>query len=1086
MTDRIVKITFRGEGITTLSGQVTALGKSVAESANRMTAASKESAKFRQGLSTIGSSAGKVGLVAAAGLGLAIGAAARFDAAMSRVQAASHESAANMELLRVAAIKAGQDTVFSATESADAITAMSKAGVSAKDILSGGLTGALSLASAGELDVASAADIAATAMNQFGLQGKDIPHIADLLAAAAGKAQGEVTDMANSLKFVGPVAHQMGVSIEETTGTIAELASQGILGEQAGTGLRGMLTALTSPSALARREMSRLGISLYDANGQFVGLRGVAGQLSSTMGKLSNAERDQALGRIFGNEQITAARILYAGGAEAVDKWTKAVNDQGYAADTAAIKMNNLKGDLEQLRGSVETALIGLGEGDQGALRSMTQHVTSAVNAFNTLPGPVKSSTTALLALTAVTGGGLWFGSKVVGGIAQTRIALKSLGIEATTTRAALAGIGKGIEFAVIIEGLGLVDAGLRKITNSDVNTSTLAQDLQDLGDTGQVTGTLLKTFGGDLEHFGKQAKATTQTVPKLTDKLFGFLPGSTAVATATKNFGELDAALASMVQSGDADTAARAYADLSAGAEKYGVSAEQLANLFPTYTSELTKGSGAALLMSDAMTGLIPATDGVTAATGPLGQAVQQATADLQAQNKAYEETVKRAKETADSFFGLGQSVNDSKVSLNDWIADLEKQADALRNFTTNVRTAAKRGLKDGLIAELEAAGPAGAMRLQQLANASDKEISRANRAWARGQRAIDAYVNTVAGVPPGVGTTLTVSGDQAALARLRQIKNEIDQIPRRFQTDYYVIQHNAVVKPKVLPGAAGQADGGTVQGPRYPYGDKVLTFLAPGEEVISNRHGQADRFRADRATGRIPAYADGGTIGGLSTYSRSGGGETPRQELKRFKRALEESTKAIQTETSKRDDLVQARDSLVSTVSGHFTSDIFASKLTGGTHLTQDPLNALRKDIADAQQFQGLLGTLSAKGLSGQAFQSLAETGDVRRAQAFAALSPGEIAQFQSLFDQRANASASVGGFAGDTVYKAGIDTSNQHLAALNAKATQLEHEIKVLQQVVEKSGKGGKIVVNDKSGNPKHTAKEVSRRQKWAGKR
>ena len=183
---------------------------------------------------------------------LSLSKAADFDQAMSMVKAATHETAGNMELLRDAALEAGKKTVFSATESAAAIEALSKAGVQTVDVLGGGLSGALALASAGTIDVAQAAEIAATAMTQFGLAGGDIPHVADLLAAGAGKAQGEVTDLGLALGYVGPVAHQMGVSIDETVGTIAELANQGILGEKAGTGLRGMLMALTSPSKIAR------------------------------------------------------------------------------------------------------------------------------------------------------------------------------------------------------------------------------------------------------------------------------------------------------------------------------------------------------------------------------------------------------------------------------------------------------------------------------------------------------------------------------------------------------------------------------------------------------------------------------------------------------------------------------------------------------------------------------------------------------------------------------------------------------------------------------------------------------------------
>src|SRR5690349_2381293 len=134
-----------------------AAGKSVSTFGDKITAQDKKSQQFRKGLTSVGDAAGKMGLVAAAGLGVMVTAAAKFDSSMSKVQAATHESASNMELLRAAAIKAGADTAFSATEAADAITAMSKAGVSTRDILGGGLNGALSLAAAGELDVAQSA-----------------------------------------------------------------------------------------------------------------------------------------------------------------------------------------------------------------------------------------------------------------------------------------------------------------------------------------------------------------------------------------------------------------------------------------------------------------------------------------------------------------------------------------------------------------------------------------------------------------------------------------------------------------------------------------------------------------------------------------------------------------------------------------------------------------------------------------------------------------------------------------------------------------------------------------------------------------
>src|SRR5690349_9634288 len=104
-----------------------AAGKSISDVAAKATAADKEGEKFRKGLTAVGNTAGKIGLAAAAGLGAAVTVAANFDQAMSNVKAATGETAANMDLLREAAIKAGADTAFSASEAADGIEQLAKA-----------------------------------------------------------------------------------------------------------------------------------------------------------------------------------------------------------------------------------------------------------------------------------------------------------------------------------------------------------------------------------------------------------------------------------------------------------------------------------------------------------------------------------------------------------------------------------------------------------------------------------------------------------------------------------------------------------------------------------------------------------------------------------------------------------------------------------------------------------------------------------------------------------------------------------------------------------------------------------------------
>ncbi len=372
------------------------------------------------------------GMVVAGGIvgAFAVGAVAKFadfDQAMSHTQAATGATGDSLSGLRDLAIKMGADTQFSATEAAQGITEMAKAGVSTADIMGGGLKGALDLAAAGQLGVGRAGEIAATAMNQFGLSGSQVSHVADLLAAGAGKAQGSVEDLALGLTYVGPVAAGMGISIEQTTGVLAEFASAGLVGEKGGTALRGVLLSLTAPSDSASQKMQELGIHLYDAQGKFIGVDGAAQQLHDRLSPLDEATRNAALGQIFGNAQLAGAQVLYQGGAKAVQDWTGKVNDSGFAARQAAALTDNLKGDLERLGGAFDTVLIQSGSAANGGLRGLVQTVEHGVQAFGNLSPAIQ---TTVLAVSGVGGGAL----VAVGGfvllavkVAETAKAFKEL-----------------------------------------------------------------------------------------------------------------------------------------------------------------------------------------------------------------------------------------------------------------------------------------------------------------------------------------------------------------------------------------------------------------------------------------------------------------------------------------------------------------------------------------------------------------------------------------------------------------------------------------------------------------------------------
>ncbi|HEX9991360.1 MAG TPA: phage tail tape measure protein [Acidimicrobiales bacterium] len=442
--------------------------------------------KSRANMQQLGQGAMVVGGAMVAGFGLAVNASAQFERQLSELGAVSGASSSEMGRLRAAVLEAGAATVFSAGEAAQGATELAKAGVSTADILGGGLTGALNLAAAGNLSLARAAEIAAAGMNTFGLAGSDVPRIADTLAAAANKSAADVEDIGMALQQSGLVADQFGLTIEETSGILAMFSQAGLNGSDAGTSFKTMLQRLVPQSVEAASMMHELNLQFFDSEGAFTGIASVAEQLQDRLGSLSDEQRATALSTLFGADAVRGATILMEGGAEAVGRWTENVTDQGYAADLAAEKLDNLAGDLESLRGSLETTLIGAGSQANGVMRTMVQTATDLVNGLGGLPAPIQTTATAVSGL----GGGLLF---LGGGIAYlkpkvdaAREALAAMGTAGATANTVLGKVGPAAAIAAV--GLGVVAAELGRIdaeVAEVVASATADLDLTNMEDLG-------------------------------------------------------------------------------------------------------------------------------------------------------------------------------------------------------------------------------------------------------------------------------------------------------------------------------------------------------------------------------------------------------------------------------------------------------------------------------------------------------------------------------------------------------------------------------------------------------------------------
>lgn len=488
---------------------------------SQKTATTMEAAGGKSKLITTGIAAAGV---AATALGVAaVRMAADFDASMSTVQANTGASADEMNQLRQAAIDAGTDTIYSATESADAINELGKAGLSTSDILSGGLSGALNLAASDGMAVGDAAELMATTLKQFNLTGAESTQVADALAAGAGKAVGSAHDLGLALNQAGLVANSMGVSMQETTGTLAAFANAGMIGSDAGTSLKTMLQRLASPTDKAQTLMDELGINVYDANGKFIGLAGAAGQLQNGLSGLSQQERNAALNTIFGADAVRAANVLYEQGAEGIDDWTKAVSQSGYAADLAAKKNDNLKGDLENLSGSFESLMISLGEGGQGPLRSLVQTLDTLVDGFASLPAPVQQS---IVLMAALVGGSVAV-HKAMGPLNSSSSQLaQTLGLIADPGQR-LIGLGSGIASAFQTWGatFGSAESQINTFGTTISRSQGVMAGFKSIGSglfaaLGGPWGIALTVAGALLVGFAKSAQDAKANISEFSDAI--------------------------------------------------------------------------------------------------------------------------------------------------------------------------------------------------------------------------------------------------------------------------------------------------------------------------------------------------------------------------------------------------------------------------------------------------------------------------------------------------------------------------------------------------------------------------------------
>lgn len=327
-----------------------------------------------------------------------------FEDAMSQAAGALDKPMEQMGELRNLAIQMGQETIFSATEAGNAITELAKGGLSEGQIQAGALQTAMDLAAASGMSLGDAANVVVQTMGAFGIEANNSAEAANALAGAAAASSTDVQPLTEALAQCSAGAKNAGWSVQETTAVLGKFADAGITGSDAGTSLKTMLQRLSAPTDKAATMIENLGIQTRDSNGNMLGASEMAEELQSKLGGLDAATRDAALQTIFGSDAMRAAIILTSSGAEGLEKYEKATNDQEAAQRMANSQMGEGSRAIEELKGSLETASIIIGDTLAPIIQKVAEFITDLVNKFTSLPQGMQTTIIVIAGIVAAVG----------------------------------------------------------------------------------------------------------------------------------------------------------------------------------------------------------------------------------------------------------------------------------------------------------------------------------------------------------------------------------------------------------------------------------------------------------------------------------------------------------------------------------------------------------------------------------------------------------------------------------------------------------------------------------------------------------
>jgi TP901 family phage tail tape measure protein len=893
MADRQVRIIISGEAASLIraAGQAEGALRRVGQSGQQ---AGEQTSSFGTALRNAAGAAGVVtGFAAVAGaIGYVVKQGVAFQDSMNGLQAVTGASAGQMDRLSGVARALGKDIDLPATSAGDAASAMlelSKGGLSVRDSMAAA-KGTLLLAAAAQVSGAQAATIQANALNAFALSGDQANHVADVLANTANAASGEITDFAAGLQQSATVAHAFGIGIEDSATTLGLFAKAGLSGSDAGTSFKTMLTALASPTKQQQLALDALNLTVYDAQGRFVGMKSITEQLAAAKGNLTQQEYNAAASTAFGSDAIRAANILAEGGVGAWNNMADAVGKAGGAQELAAAKTQGVSGAFGKMMSAVEDLSLSLFDKFSPALQSALEMAAGLVGVIGdvvtwlgNVPGPVLAGVAAFTAMTLLKGplnalflqavaGYTRMGTAVTGAAAAARAGAFSFTALGTAAKAAFLGNAVGLAVTAAAVAVSFFAGASDDAAGStadftgaiDENTGALSANAPAvIASASAKSGAFAayKNIGGSVKEYTDALLGNTTAQDalhtRLLDTATAAIKGSAAwdkYVASGQSMGKSARETASdILATGDAgqlasdglNAALNASALYASESDKLGTEATQTNDVLTATggatdkaAGGLDKAGGAAATASSSMDNFKKATEGLTTAASLADAAMQFLQADLDAAS-GHAISMEQATRLSDAAFrGIKVAADDYAAAQDNVTASAIKVREAQAKVDDVTKNLGKSQADGGTTADdltsaqlaLADANRANEEATGKVTDATDKQFDANIQARDGALKVATAlYTNTAATKGVDAATQAATASLQAAKDAFIAAQPEADRLSGKANQTadaLFGIPRDTVAKISETGAATVQGQAGAVKG---------AIDAIPGSKIIS-----------------------------------------------------------------------------------------------------------------------------------------------------------------------------------------------------------------------------------------------------------